>query len=386
MLTHVSRVVALTGLALLTAIPAQAQPARSDDHEQRHVLLISVDGLHASDLVQWTAGHPNSALARLQRAGTTYSEAAASQPSDSFPGLLAMVTGGTPRTTGVFYDDSYARNMWLPGSNCAGPPGAETVYAENLDKTVNGLIPLFGSVDPANLPLGMVNGHCVPVYPHSFLQTNTIFNVARDAGLYTAWSDKHPAYEIINGPSGVGVNDLFTPEINNANDPTTMSVAATDAYDQIKVKAVLNEIDGKTSDGGKSAPVPAIFGMNFQSVSVGQKLVDPVKSCVRNPTSTCDPAYLPGGYLAGTLKFTPQMTQAMAYVDGALGSLVQELEQKELLESTELIISAKHGQSPIDPAQLNKIGPAVDDVLTAANIKVTQVTPEDIALVWLADQ
>jgi hypothetical protein len=54
--------------------------------------------------------------------------------------------------------------------------------------------------------------------------------------------------------------------------------------------------------------------MNFQSVSVGEKLVDPVKSCVRNPTSTCDPAYVPGGYEPGTLKFTPQMTQAVAYV------------------------------------------------------------------------
>jgi hypothetical protein len=169
------------------------------------------------------------------------------------------------------------------------------------------LIPRFTSIDPANLPLARVNGVCTSVSPHKFLLTNTIFNVANNAGLYTAWSDKHPAYDIVNGPSGDGVMDLYTPEINTSAvpDPTTVSVAATDAYDQLKVQAVLNEIDGKTSDGKRSAPVPAIFGMNFQSVSVGQKLVDPVKSCQRNPTSTCDSAYVPGGYAPGTLKFTP---------------------------------------------------------------------------------
>ncbi len=300
-----------------------------------------------------------------------------------------MVTGGAPRTTGVFYDDAYARNMWKPGSDCTGPSGTETLYAENLDKLVNGVILLMnGVIDPANLPMGMVGGKCVPVYPHSFMQTNTIFNVTREAGMYTAWSDKHPAYEIINGPSGVGVNDLYTPEINNVNDPTTISVAATDGYDQIKVKAILNEIDGKRSDGSKSAPVPEIFGMNFQSVSVGEKLVDPALSCKRKdpPPSTCDPNYVPGGYEPGTLKFTPQMAQAMDYVDGAIGSMVHELEKKELLDSTEIIISAKHGQSPIDPAQVNKIGPAVDDVLKAAKIEIAQDTTDDVALVWLADQ
>src|SRR3979411_1940072 len=140
MFTPIARVAALTGLALLTAIPAQAQPARSEQNqEQRHVLLISVDGLHASDVQQFVSTHPSSTLAKLQRMGTTYSGAAASQPSDSFPGLLAMVTGGTPKTTGVFYDDAYARDMWAPGSKCTEAPGTETLYAENLDKVVPGV-------------------------------------------------------------------------------------------------------------------------------------------------------------------------------------------------------------------------------------------------------
>jgi hypothetical protein len=232
-----------------------------------------------------------------------------------------------------------------------------------------------------------VNGKCTPIFPHSFLKVNTIFNVAHDAGLYTAWSDKHPAYEIVRGPANTGADDLFTPEINSANDPTTISVAATDAYDQLKVQAVLNEIDGLTSDGKRSAPVPVIFGMNFQSVSVGQKLVDPVRSCARNPDpATCDPSYFPGGYEPNTLAFTPQLTQALSYVDAAIASMVNELGARGLLNSTDIILSAKHGQSPINPADLAKIGDGVTPVLTAAGISVAQNTEDDISLIWLTDQ
>ena len=38
------------------------------DHEIRHVLLISVDGLHALDLSNYVATHPNSTLAALSSA------------------------------------------------------------------------------------------------------------------------------------------------------------------------------------------------------------------------------------------------------------------------------------------------------------------------------
>jgi hypothetical protein len=232
-----------------------------------------------------------------------------------------------------------------------------------------------------------VYGKCTPVFPHQFLKTNTIFNVAREAGLYTAWSDKHPAYEIVNGPSGMGVNDLFTPEINNVNDPTTISVTATTLYDQLKVDAVVHEIDGFKSDGITPAPVPAIFGMNFQSVSVGEKLVNPTLFCTKpNTPATCDPNYFPGGYQPVTLKFTPQMAEAMSFVDRSIGSMASHLEAHGLLETAEIIISAKHGQSPIDPAKLNKVGDPFTPIFKNAGITVAQNTTDDIALIWLADQ
>ena len=206
-------------------------------------------------------------------------------------------------------------------------------------------------------------GNCSPVFPHDFIKVNTIFEVIRAAGGYTAWSDKHPAYDLVNGPSGKGVDDLYTPEINSlivnggvangidlagslklcdgttnslplstVTDYTTCEPAVT-AYDDVKVKAVLNEIDGKTSDGSKKAPVPTILGLNFQEVSVGEKL--PV-----------------GGYKDAAGTPSDLLEGAIAHVDGSLGRIVSELKAKHLYESTLFIVSSKHGQSPIARAKL----------------------------------
>src|SRR5215469_18863495 len=89
-------------LLLLTLPLASNAANRDDDHDGRikHVLLISVDGLHALDLTNYVNSHPHSTLAELSEHGKTYSNASASQPSDSFPGLASLVTGGSPTTTG----------------------------------------------------------------------------------------------------------------------------------------------------------------------------------------------------------------------------------------------------------------------------------------------
>ena len=206
---------AALALALICgAAHADEDEGNRGEGKVHHVLLLSVDGLHRQDLSRWVKGHPGSALALLSRSGVTYSAARAPTPSDSFPGLLALVTGGTPRTTGVYYDDGYDRTLFAPGSGCQGHPGSEIVYDESLDHDVNQLF--SGGIDPINLRLALdAQGRCAPVYPHSFLKVNTIFEVARAKGFVTAWADKHPSYDLVNGPSGAGVGDLYTPEINS---------------------------------------------------------------------------------------------------------------------------------------------------------------------------
>jgi predicted AlkP superfamily pyrophosphatase or phosphodiesterase len=67
----------------------------------KHVLLLSFDGLHENDLAYYVAKNPNSALAKLETNGTNYTAAQTTFPSDSFPGMVAQLTGGGPGTTGV---------------------------------------------------------------------------------------------------------------------------------------------------------------------------------------------------------------------------------------------------------------------------------------------
>jgi hypothetical protein len=393
-------VAGMLGVVLLTAaVPAGAHGPQRRPVE--HVLLLSVDGLHQQDLAWWVAHHPDSALARLSRGGVEYSGARTPFPSDSFPGMTAQVTGGNPKSTGVYYDDSYNRALLPAGTtDCASArPGVEVTYFEQLDRDQtrldagqglaglpDSILGMTGSpeqvIDPKQLPVDPKT--CQPVYPHQYLTANTVFEVARAHGLVTAWSDKHAAYDLLQGPSGTGIQDLFTPEINStadaAGDDWTKVNSLTRQYDGYKVQAVLNEIDGY--DHGRSVKLgtPAIFGMNFQSVSTAQKL----------PASDGQP----GGYLADGVTPGPLLTGALSYVDSQVGRFVAELDARGLAGRTAVIVSAKHGQSPTVPSQLTRIDDgAIVDALNAAWTGAGHAGPlvafaidDDGMLLWLTDR
>ena len=71
-----------------------------------------------------------------------------------------------------------------------------------------------------------------------------------------------------------------------------------------------------------------------QTVSVSQKVVA-------------------GGYTLGadnvTLTPTPLLQAAFTYIDAAIGSIVAELKAQGLFNTTSIIVTAKHGQSPRNP-------------------------------------
>src|SRR5262249_31355767 len=95
--------VALIGSALPAPVRAQNGNGNSQgngvfDGKIKYVLLISVDGLHALDVANYVQANPGSAMAELSSHGITYSNARTPANSDSFPGLLALVTGGSPNT------------------------------------------------------------------------------------------------------------------------------------------------------------------------------------------------------------------------------------------------------------------------------------------------
>lgn len=407
-------------LALGTAPAVLASPGSS---HAKHVLLLSVDGLHESDLAYYVSTHPGSALGDLVSGGTNYTSAQTTFPSDSFPGMVAQLTGAGPGTSGVYYDDTYNHALLPAGTvDCStAARGTEVAWTEGADKSQNPITMDAGQklsapaltalptntlaqtlansaaitkailamtptpqalLDPASLPVDPAT--CTPIYPHDYIQVNSVFNVARAHNLGTAWSDKHPAYEILNGPSGTGVQDLFTPEINSVADASgddwTTDNALTKEYDSTKVAAIVNEIKGYDHSGTRRVGTPAIYGMNFQTVSTAEKL----------PLSDG----LAGGYLPGG-RPGPLLSSALDYINGAVATMQGAIRAAGEQNNTTIILSAKHGQSPQDLSTLRRVDDgAIIDNLNAA-WKLTHPTAADLVsfamdddgmLLWLSDR
>ena len=434
-------------------VPASAQ--NTNGSNTKHVLLISIDGMHAVDYENCVAAGTCPTLAALGKTGVNYTRTTTSRPSDSFPGLMALVTGGSPRTVGAFYDVAYDRVLapplvttgnGLPGTSdkmnnprlspCTPNKiyGTQTEYEEGDE--FNQLLLNGGNPQAANVADGGVAAinpdrlirdpfnSCKPVYPWNFVRTNTIYGVIHATGGYTAWSDKHAVYAVVSGPTGTdrpsNVDDYYSPEVNsnqiplpgiitagtnfdcgtivasgNATTPGndwTTDFDAIKCYDQLKVNAIVNEINGKNHLGTSNAPVPMILGMNFQAVSVGEKLIKPAALPPdRNDSNS-------GGYEDAQGTPRPIMAKQIVFVDAAIGQMVAALKQNGLLDSTAIIITAKHGQSPIDPNRFfpipgktnngNSPGGVIANLLPAIYNNTNNglgLAEDDISQLWLAD-
>jgi arylsulfatase A-like enzyme len=124
---------------------------------------------------------------------------------------------------------------------------------------------------------------------------------------------------------------------------------------------------------------PAIFGMNFQTVSVAEK-VDSPGTLTKNPdgTYTVGPKELAGYYPGGTTP-RPLLAGAFDYVNAQLERMVATIQRDGLASSTAIIITAKHGQSPQDPNKLITVqdGP----IISAINAAWAQTHPSNTSLI-----
>jgi hypothetical protein len=420
--------------AAAATVTAQDRDGNWDRSQIQHVLLISIDGMHAVDYLNCSHGVagvndgkpfcPN--LAALGATGINYVAANTSKPSDSFPGMTTIATGATPRTMGIYYDVAYDRSLdgpkvatWYgngPGPCTAGkaPTGFTTEYEEAIDidyTKLNGGAPGasltdggIASLDPTRIDRDPANG-CAPVMPWDFVRTNSIFGLIHAAGGYVAWSDKHPSYSSIAGHGGK-LDDYYSPEINSyvvalpgvstpegascatirdTNSDTTSwtnSFLNIQCYDTLKVNAVVNWALGKNHLGTKQTKTPTIFGMNFQSVSVGQKLIE---------------NGVKGGYLDGAGTPSADLINEIQFVDDSIGEMVSALQSRGLMDKTLIIITAKHGQSPIDPNLFKEKGNGITTTPATllANLLPASESPsnpngvgpteDDVSLLWLAD-
>jgi hypothetical protein len=427
----VARAVVMIALALTS--PTRGIAADTDalgSGPIKHVLLLSIDGMHAVDLyncVNGIAGAnggepycPN--LAVLSQTGINYVGTTSSKPSDSFPGLAALVTGGTPKTTGLYYDVAYDRSLDAPalttgtglGSGpCTPfglPTGTTTDYDQGIefdDTKLNGGAPGavateggIASIDPRKL-VRDPQANCAPVYPWNFVRTNTIFSVVHAAGGYTAWIDKHASYSFTAGPGGTGLNDYYSPEVDSAVIPLpgvrtsegascatirdtvgslsswTNSFANIQCYDALKVKALLNEISGKTHSGAP-AEIPTLFGMNFQAVYIGE--------------SVSEPNVGTGGYKNAAALPSAELLKEIEFVDASIGDIVNALKAAGIYDDTMIIVTAKHGESPIDPSlyvadgsntPATLLGTAIPFSESPLNATGIGATEDDVSVLWL---
>jgi len=252
-------------------------------------------------------------------------------------------------------------------------------------------------IDLTKLPRGRnEHGDCVPVFPHDFVKVNTVFEVVKASGRRTAWADKHPAYDLVNGPSGRGVDDLFTPELTNpVGFDATASVVCTAENDAKKVQAVINEIHGLDHAGTPVGVAPAIFGMNFQAVSVGQKLThdrgDP--SC--NPADAARLHGKSGGYLDALAMPTEVLQYGLDKTDAALGRDGRGAEAHRPLPKDPGDRQREAWAGADRPGQGQQARPSAGPrrrfagkrrQSAAQAIADAAVTDDDVALIWLQDQ
>jgi hypothetical protein len=419
-------VVAVTLSAWIYGIAADTSTVGSG--KVKHVLLLSIDGMHAVDFYNCAHGIaganggspycPN--LAALAETGINYVATSSSKPSDSAPGLMALVSGGTPRTTGIYYDVAFDRTLDGPetttGTGLAAAPctpfaiptGTTTDNDQGIDiddTKLNGGAPghaltdgTAASIDPKKLSRNPAAG-CAPVYPWNFIRTNTIFGVIHAAGGYTAWIDKHPSYAMVAGPGGTGLDDYYAPEVDSnvvalpgiktsqgvscatVRDATVSSWNASfediQCYDALRVDALLKEIAGKRHTGSQ-AVTPAIMGMNFQAVYTGE--------------SVSEPGVGNGGYQNAAALPSAELLQEIESVDISIGDIVNALKDKGIYDDTLIIITAKHGGSPIDPTRYVADGTNTPATLLGTRIPYSEsplnstgigATEDDVSVLWL---
>ena len=274
--------------------PAQGTP--------KHAVLIFIDGFRADLLDPEIAPH----IAALGRAGTRFANAEVGFPSDSMPGILGPLTGASPRDTGVPYDEYYDRHYKL---------------AIELTETVT-------------VPAGLK--------PHDLLRVPTLFEAAKAKGLKTAFISKHVGYEILQGPSGQGIDRLELPEMAAWKGPFK-------DYDAQNFETLTGFVVKDGADIAGLYAIAANYAMKDHGVAAAETRA------------------------------------AVAEIDAQVARLVDAVAAAGRYDDTVFVLMGDHGDTDTPDAVASKGEGSVVGFLVEQGIKAAKITADDVMLAWLAD-
>jgi arylsulfatase A-like enzyme len=118
--------------------------------------------------------------------------------------------------------------------------------------------------------------------------------------------------------------------------------------------------------------------MNFQAVYIGQ--------------SVSEPGVGNGGYQNAAALPSAELLQEIQFVDASIGEIVGALKKSGIYDDTLLIITAKHGDSPIDTAHYVADGTNTPATLLGSAIPYSEsplnttgigATEDDVSVLWL---
>ena len=288
-------------LAGVSAASAQVQypPAQGTPE---HAVIIFIDGFRADLFDPELAPH----IAALGRAGVRFANAEVGFPSDSMPGILGPLTGASPRATGIPYDEYYDRHYKL---------------AIEITETVT-------------VPPGLK--------PHDLLKVPTIFEAAKAKGLKTGFVSKHIGYEIVQGPSGKGVDHLELPE------SATWKGSFKD-YDAQSFDMLRAMISKEGADISGIYAIEANYAMKDHGVAAAETRA------------------------------------AVTDIDTEVGKVVDAVKAAGRYDDTVFVVMGDHGDTDTPNAVASKGDGSVVGFLAEKGIKAAKITADDVMLAWLAD-
>jgi len=260
----------------------------------------------------------------LSAQGTTFCNARTGFPSDSMPGILDVFTGAPPSVSGFLYDVSYDRHYNMQITVAEDPQTPKGVDMRNL------------------------------------VRIPTLFQAIHAAKMRASFISKHAGYAILEGPTWAGAGfdkgDLYLPEEADYNFDSKTEKFSHQAFDQANWDTLTKLVDG--------ANPPALFG-----------------AYILGPNYT-----VKNGWTDKKGNLLPATVGALQYEDTQLGKLIAEMKSKGIYDSTAIIITADHGNTPLTRWVPEDGERSISQFLAQNGIEVLSYTPDDLYMVWLKDE